>query len=47
VIISIGVEMVVTACPWCSINMVDGGKSVNVEDKLKIKDLAELCVEAL
>lgn len=42
-----GVEMIVTACPWCYINMVDGVKSVNVEDKLKVKDLAELCVEAL
>ena len=27
--------------------MVDGVKSVNVDDKLKVKDLAELCVDAL
>jgi Fe-S oxidoreductase len=39
--------MIVTACPWCYINIVDGVKSVNVEDKLGVKDLAELCVEAL
>lgn len=45
--LEIGVEMIVTACPWCYINMVDGVKSVNVEDKIKAKDLAELCVEAL
>jgi Fe-S oxidoreductase len=45
--LDIGVEMIVTACPWCYINMVDGVKSVNVEDKLAVKDLAELCVEAL
>jgi len=42
-----GVDMIVTACPWCYINMVDGVKSVNVEDKLEVKDLAELYVEAL
>ena len=42
-----GAEIMVTACPWCLINMVDGVKSVNVEDSMKIKGLAELCVEAL
>ncbi|GAI87831.1 unnamed protein product, partial [marine sediment metagenome] len=45
--LEIGVDMIVTACPWCYINMVDGVKSVNVEDKLTVTDLAELCVEAL
>jgi Fe-S oxidoreductase len=45
--LDIGVDMIVTACPWCYINMVDGVKSVNVEDKLGVKDIAELCVEAL
>jgi len=45
--LGIGVDMIVTACPWCYINIVDGVKSVNVEDKLKVEDLAELCVEAL
>lgn len=45
--LGIGVDMIVTACPWCYINMIDGVKSVNVEDKLVVKDLAELCLEAL
>jgi len=45
--LEIGAETVVTACPWCLINLVDAVKSLNVEDKLKVKDLAELCVEAL
>jgi Fe-S oxidoreductase len=45
--LDIGARMIVTACPWCLINIADGVKSVNVEDKLKVKDLAELCVEAL
>ena len=42
-----GAEIVVTACPWCLINMVDGVKSVNVEGSISIKDLAEFCAEAL
>jgi len=42
-----GAEMIVTACPWCLINMIDGVKLANVEDSMKIRDLAELCVEAL
>jgi Fe-S oxidoreductase len=45
--LDIGVDMIMTACPWCYINIVDGVKSVNVEDKLKVKDIAELCAEVL
>jgi len=44
--LEVGTEVIVTTCPWCLTNMIDGVKSVNVEDKLKVKDLAELCVEA-
>jgi Fe-S oxidoreductase len=45
--LSVGEGVVVTACPWCLINLVDGVKSVHVEAKLAVKDLAEFCVEAL
>ena len=45
--LSVGAGMVVTACPWCLINLIDGVKSVKVEAKLAVKDVAELCVEAL
>ena len=45
--LEVGAEVLVTACPFCLINMEDGVKSVNVEDSLKVRDLAELCVEAL
>ena len=45
--LEVGAEILVTACPFCLINMEDGVKSVNVEDSLKVKDLAELVVEAL
>ena len=40
--IDIGAEMIVTACPFCLINMEDGIKSVGVEDSLKVVDIAEL-----
>ena len=40
-------EVMVTACPWCLIHMVDGVKSIDAEDSMKINSLAELCVEAL
>jgi len=42
-----GAEMMVTACPWCFIHMVDGVKLIDAEDSIKITGLAELCVEAL
>lgn len=42
-----GAEIIVTACPWCQINMVEGVKSVSVEDSMKAIGLAELCVQAL
>jgi Fe-S oxidoreductase len=42
-----GTEIIVTACPWCLINMVDGVKLANVEDSMKIRDLAEFCADAL
>jgi Fe-S oxidoreductase len=45
--LSVGAETIVTACPWCLINLRDGVKEVNVEAKLAVKDLAELCMEAL
>jgi len=39
-------ETIVTACPFCLINMVDGIKSVNADDRLNAKDLAELVLES-
>jgi Fe-S oxidoreductase len=45
--LTIGAEIIATACPWCLSMLLDGVKSVNVEDKLGVRDLAELCVEAL
>ncbi len=45
--LDVGAEIIVTACPFCLINIEDGIKSVNVEDSLKVKDLAELMLEAI
>lgn len=41
-----GAEILVTACPYCLINMEDAVKAVGVEDRLKIMDLAELLLDA-
>jgi len=45
--LDVGTEIIVTACPFCLINIEDGIKSVNVEDSLKVKDLAELMLYAI
>lgn len=42
-----GAEVLVTACPWCFINMNDGVKVTNAADKLEVLSLAELCAMAL
>lgn len=45
--VSMGVDTIVTACPFCLINMEDGIKSVNVDDAIVLKDLAELVLESV
>lgn len=45
--LEVGAEVIVTACPFCLLNIEDGIKSVNVEDSLKVTDLAELVAEAV
>lgn len=42
-----GANVLVTACPFCFINLDDAVKSVNVEDLLKVQDLAELVAERI
>jgi Fe-S oxidoreductase len=39
--------ILVTACPWCFINMNDGIKVMNGEGKIDVLSLAELCAQAL
>jgi len=45
--LSLGVDTIVTACPFCLINIVDGIKSVNADDKMQAMDLAELVLAAM
>jgi Fe-S oxidoreductase len=45
--LSLGVDTIVTACPFCLINIVDGIKSVNADDRIVCKDLAELVLESI
>jgi len=40
-------NVLVTACPFCFINLDDAVRSVNVEDLLKVKDIAELVAERI
>jgi Fe-S oxidoreductase len=42
-----GAEVLVSACPFCLTNFEDAVKILNVEDKIKIKDLAELVSELI
>jgi len=44
--LELGAEIIVTACPFCLINIEDGIKSVNADDPLKVRDLADLLAEA-
>lgn len=45
--IEAGANVLVTACPFCLINLDDAVKSVNVEDLLKVKELAELVAQRI
>ena len=40
-------EFIATACPYCLTMMEDGIKSKNMDEKIRIVDLAELVIEAI
>ena len=42
-----GAQVLVTACPFCLINFREAAKTLNLEDKIRIVDLAELVSERL
>ena len=42
-----GASVVATGCPFCVLMMEDGVRGRNAEDKLQVKDLAELVAECL
>jgi len=43
----VGAEILVTACPFCLINMEDAIKTTGLENSLEVKDLAELMLDAI
>lgn len=42
-----GVDIMVTACPYCMSNLTDGMKVIGESDRIEVKDLAELVADAL
>lgn len=42
-----GATTVATGCPFCKSMIVDGTKSLDVEEKIKVRDIAELVAERL
>ena len=45
--LELGVEVVVTACPFCVTALEDAVKVLDVEDKISVRDVSELLREAL
>jgi len=45
--IKTGAEIIATACPYCMVMMTDGIKYNNLEEKVKVQDLAELVARSL
>ena len=45
--IKLGVEIIVTACPFCVTTLEDAIKTIDCEDSIKIMDIAELVSESI
>ena len=45
--LKIGANIIVTACPWCHIQLTDGVKNKKASDKIKVMDLIELVGKSL
>ena len=45
--LEMGVEVLATACPFCLLNLEDAVKTLGLEEKLQVEDIAELVSEAL
>jgi len=45
--LEVGAEILVTACPFCLINMEDAIKTTGLENSLEVKDLAEVMLDAI
>lgn len=45
--VGIGAQVLATACPFCLLTLEDAVKTTGLEEKLEVKDIAELLAEAL
>ena len=44
--LSVGAEIIATACPWCFTQLEHAIKTTGNEEKIEVRDLAELLHEA-
>ncbi len=45
--LELGVEVIATACPFCVTTLEDAVKVLDVEDKIVVRDLSEILIEAM
>ena len=45
--IDTGATTVAVGCPFCKSMIIDGTKTLDVEEKIKVRDIAELVAERL
>jgi Fe-S oxidoreductase len=45
--LDVGAEVIVTACPYCVLMLEDAVKVLNVEERITVRDVAELLAESL
>jgi len=43
----VGADVIATACPWCHTMILNGVRDLHVHEKIAVRDVAELLVEAL
>ena len=43
----VGAEVLVTSCPYCITNFEDSRLTLDVDEKLEIKDITEIIQEAI
>lgn len=42
-----GADVIATACPWCHTMFDNAIQDLNAEDRIKVRDIAELLEESL
>jgi Fe-S oxidoreductase len=45
--LSLNVDTIATACPFCMTMLTDGVKSKDVIDKVQVKDIAEIVADSI